>query len=219
MCFSATTSFISAGLLLTAGTYGAYKAQKNNVRFLPLLTIPLFFGIQQFFEGMVWIDLMNQQQDLAQLFAYLYLFFAFFFWPFYIPLSVCLVERKPSNKKILQALLLIGALLGFLLYSSVFFNIFPLHTTIFQHSIRYQVDLPFLLNDFGMYMYCIIIVFSLGLSSLKSARWFAALVFVGIFVSLYFYYYTFTSVWCFFSAVVSLFTFKIAYNLPKRIRN
>lgn len=50
MCFSAQASFTASGLLLLIALYAFKRAQKKNSA---LAVLPLFFSIQQAFEGIV----------------------------------------------------------------------------------------------------------------------------------------------------------------------
>ena len=61
MCFSATASIASAGVLLMMGIASLKKAmpQKN---LYPFAALPIFFGIQQACEWMVWTGFNTSNQ-------------------------------------------------------------------------------------------------------------------------------------------------------------
>src|SRR5581483_10832077 len=54
MCFSAEASFTAAAILLPAGAIGMQRAYRTERRYLPFAALPLFFGLQQLFEDLVW---------------------------------------------------------------------------------------------------------------------------------------------------------------------
>ena len=54
MCFSAEVSYAAAGILLPLGTVSIYKAYQTDRRYVAICTLPLLFGLQQLFEGLVW---------------------------------------------------------------------------------------------------------------------------------------------------------------------
>ena len=54
MCFSATASFTAAAVLLPSGVLSVYRAWRGDRRYLALSALPLLFGLQQLFDGMVW---------------------------------------------------------------------------------------------------------------------------------------------------------------------
>ena len=53
MCFSAEASFAAAAVLLPAGGVAMQRAARRNLNYLPIATLPLLFGLQQFSEGTV----------------------------------------------------------------------------------------------------------------------------------------------------------------------
>ena len=57
MYFSAEASFATSALLLPAGIYCGRRAATGPSDYLPLAAIPAVFGVQQFFEGLVWVGI------------------------------------------------------------------------------------------------------------------------------------------------------------------
>lgn len=75
MCFSAEASFGASIALLTIGTLAIRKNKDLNMRLFSC--IPILFGIQQFFEGVVWLTQANQSLTLyTQISTYIFLLFA-----------------------------------------------------------------------------------------------------------------------------------------------
>ena len=136
MCFSAEASFIAATFLGAAGLYLGYQNWNKSTFWLAIT--PLFFALQQFSEGWLWLGL-NQgtYPDFSSLFAqYVYLFFAYLFWPVWVP-SVALTA-EPVKKKAtwLKAILLLGFVI-FLFNGIDLIKSYPILAKVVGHSIRY----------------------------------------------------------------------------------
>jgi hypothetical protein len=211
MCFSATASFTTSALLLLSGSYAISKALKNDNRYLLLACIPLIFALQQAFEGIVWLNIHNDLWKMT------YLFFAYLFWPPYIPISLLAIEKNPKKKKILWGLALSGCIVGLGLYVPVILNhnilsIFPL-----EHSICYYYNV----QDERLYTLSLLYVIGMSLacfvSSEKAMRIFAILLMISYGVTFLFFKYAFTSVWCFFGAIISFFIIQIIPNLKAKV--
>lgn len=209
MCFSASASFITSGILFTIGIACLQKAGSRSLRFFACM--PLFFALQQAAEGMVWFGLTNQYAALASLGTALYLFFAYLFWPIWIPLSLFFNEKFLSRKKLLLSLIIIGICFDLLV---LLLGCCSAGSEIVGNHLQYTIPgldpyyvvlttlyctatiLPFFIAShylfwiFGMSLAC-----ALGIS--------------------YWYYYTYvTSIWCFFAALLSMLVLLIVYLYP-----
>jgi 4-hydroxybenzoate polyprenyltransferase len=132
MCFSATASFVAGGTLSAAGALALSDAK--DAKKLPLASIPLFFGIQQTIEGVVWV--IFGSAVISTLAAYTFLFFAYVFWPVFVPIATLLVETHPLRRKILQAFSALGVAIG--LYLLYFLILEPSKAHIVNQSITYD---------------------------------------------------------------------------------
>lgn len=202
MCFSASASFIASGALLSLGAVSYVSAKKEDKI---LAAIPIIFSIQQFFEGIQWVYLNSGSPSLFA--GYGFLFFAFILWPVYVPLTVFLLDKK--ERKILGWLVLAGSLVA--IYFATILSTGPLAITKVNSCISYDFAFPY--SNIITLAYLSAIVGSLCISSLRIFRYFGIVVgFLGL-VAWLFFALTFTSVWCFFAAVVSLmFFFYIKYK-------
>ncbi|BBD55635.1 DUF6629 family protein [Planktothrix agardhii] len=90
MCFSATASFTASFSLSVLGV--ATPTQTTSKKQLLLATFPLLFAIQQFFEGVVWLNLDNQSSRVYYIGIYVFLVFATAFWLIICPISVYLLS-------------------------------------------------------------------------------------------------------------------------------
>ncbi len=100
MCFSAEVSFGASAVLVTTGALTIVENKRNDQRFFAM--IPILFGIQQFFEGWVWLALQgNGHEIMGEISKYGFLIFAQLVWPVWIPLSAYKLERNVKRKRLI----------------------------------------------------------------------------------------------------------------------
>lgn len=211
MCFSPTASFVASGALTSLGAYCARQSWKTNKQSLPLAMLPLLFGVQQLFEGFVWLAINAGNEQQVTLFSYLFLFFAFGLWPFYCPFIVLSLEEPGTlRKKALLALTAAGAVLGILVYFPLVTGTTLFTTTVVNQCIAYETNRPASLKNAYTLAYFAVTVVPFLIASNKRLLGFGALLVLSIAATLAFYRFAFFSVWCFFAAWLSLY---IAYAL------
>lgn len=202
MCFSARFSFIAAGLLATIALASYRKVRNRNE--IPFASIPLAFGAQQALEGALWILLPNHADPtLILLCLYGYLGCALVFWPLFIPLALILLEHTPLRRAIMGFCLILGSTwsvvsLWHLIQKGA-------EVQIQEHHIVYT--LPGFEGMQGLYLlvlYCMIVLIPFLASSDRYVRLIGCFMGASCIVSYLVWYYYFTSVWCFFAALVSL---------------
>jgi hypothetical protein len=206
MCFSTSASFIAGGSLTILGGASLLIAKKENKI---LAAIPLLFGIQQITEGFQWLHLNAGTKSPAA--GYFFLFFALVVWPLYVPTFVYLLDEK--RRKILRWFMFLGIAVTFyfswlLLTQSIVINKI-------NACINYSFNSP--LEDPMLLVYLSAIFGSLFISSHKAFRWFGIVAFALAIISWIFFKSTFTSVWCFFEAIVSVIFFIYVYK-PKLLK-
>jgi hypothetical protein len=206
MCFSTSASFIAGGSLTILGGASLLIAKKENKI---LAAIPLLFGIQQITEGFQWLHLNAGTTSPAA--GYFFLFFALVVWPLYVPTFVYLLDEK--RRKILRWFMFLGIAVTFyfswlLLTQSIVINKI-------NACINYSFNSP--LEDPMLLVYLSAIFGSLFISSHKAFRWFGIVAFALAIISWIFFKSTFTSVWCFFEAIVSVIFFIYVYK-PKLLK-
>ena len=206
MCFSATASFVASGGLAVLGGTSLVVAKKEDKI---LAVIPFIFAIQQAFEGVQWLYIRGGSTSLFA--AYGFLFFAFFVWPIYVPVSVFLLDK--NKRGIMSLFILIGTVVA--LYFAFLIPFQPLYINRFPSCISYDFNFPLwpLINS----MYMLAIFGPFLISSHRIFRWYGTVILFLAIVSLLFFMVAFTSVWCFFAAVVSsMFLF---YCIKRRERS
>mgnify|MGYP000496965972 CR=1 FL=1 len=215
MCFSATASFTLGAVLLATGAFSTVIAAKSNTNYLFLALIPIFFGIQQNIEGIIWWQLyQNNFSTFTSFWIYLYLFFAFYFWPAYIPLCAYYLEKNPFRKKILIGFIIAGTILGSVIYGPLLLGIISAQATIAGQCIHYVVYQSTTLIWWYTISYILIVTISLLLSSAPKIKLLGMVTFIAALAAYWWYFHAFTSIWCFFSAALSIYVASIIYQLP-----
>lgn len=213
MCFSTEASFTAAFFLGAAGGL-TLKSTSSRSQFF-VAAIPLLFAIQQFSEGLIWLYLSRHigSYDLFINAERSFLTFAFLIWPIWIPLSFALIEPITWRRTLLFINLYCGLALSLL--NLTYARKEEISVQIINHSLQYVGYLP----KQGM-IYPLIVILPLFLSSLKYVWIYGLLIVIGFAFADYYYAATFTSVWCFFAAIVSLFVYKIVkdnqFSLEKK---
>ena len=213
MCFSAEASFGASAVLFGVGCLTISRVQE--IRQLPFATIPFIFSIQQFFEGLLWLALKNQEyQQWQNLGTQTFLIFAQIIWPLWVPTSILLLEKKHARIKILS----IFSGIGYLLASYLGFRIFT-HTTtatIVSHHIQYYIDFPHNNILFSGIFYFIVTIVPPFFSSIKKMSGLGIMIFISFVITLIFYSHYVISVWCFFAAIISVVVWKIIKELNRK---
>jgi len=202
MCFSTEASFSASAVL---GAMGCVMIKNCSTRSqLLLASIPFLFAIQQLSEGLLWMQLGDQNQSPHTLLnaQRVFLSFAFLIWPIWIPLSLGIIEKVSWRKWLIFVDLACGIALSLVNLSFALQQ--EVSVKIINHSIQYFGHIPP-----QTLIYPAIVLVPCFISSLKNMWMFGVLVGAGYLVAQYFYETTFVSVWCFFAAIVSLFIYKI----------
>jgi hypothetical protein len=211
MCFSAPASFIASGGLAALGGASAAVAKKEDK---VLAAIPLLFAVQQFFEGIQWLHLNAGSTSSPA--AYIFLFFAYIVWPIYVPASVFTLDKERRN--IMQWFLILGIIVC--IYSLIILITQAIQVERLNQCIAYSFTIPF--NNFFDIAYLSAVFAPLLISSREIFRWFGLVVAFLAIISWLFFALTFTSVWCFFAAIVSSMFFvyinvKDRYRIKKKV--
>ncbi|TSJ40083.1 DUF6629 family protein [Fluviicola chungangensis] len=211
MCFSASASFIAGGTLTIAGI--ASVSQVRKPIHVVFACIPLFFAIQQFCEGFVWLSLIDADfSRWHEPAKYVFLLFAQVIWPFWVPLSFLVIERNPRRQKILRYFLFAGSACSIMLAYRLLF--FSASAQIDGCHISYQMGAFYAIQITGI-LYIAAIVISPFFSSWKNALILAAVNLVSLITTELFYEAWLVSVWCFFAAVQSVWVFLVMREIRK----
>jgi hypothetical protein len=197
MCFSASVSF-AAGVSLIAFGVVTVKMVKHQSE-IPFAMIPLLFGAQQIVEGMLWLSFRFDAHMLNVVMTYLFTLFSHVLWPSYLPFAIGLIEPVVWRKKVIWGFQAIGLSLSlYLLYSIVRF---PVISEISENMVYV---LPYVRKHPAMELYLAATCIAPFFSSHNFVRLFGVLTFLLFFTALWFYTVALFSVWCFFSAILSV---------------
>lgn len=209
MCFSAQASFLAGTGLTTFGIYLLKQPHKKTDRYF--FAIPLMFGIQQLCEGVVWISQMNPELAAYNIPArYSFLFFALVVWPTWIPFSILKMETNNKKGRCLASLLGAGALISTMLAWIALTQ--GVASSISCNHIQYILDVPKYLLTPSLIWYWMATIGPFFVTNRKYMKEFGVLLLGSAIVALYFYNEWFTSVWCFFAAILSLMIYRIQKN-------
>lgn len=210
MCFSASASFTASALLIPTGIYCLKEAAVKDKTYLAIASLPLFFGVQQAFEGLVWWGFTSNNTNTIHSAALSFLFFSHFFWLFWIPGSAYSVETNQLLKKVLAIFTLVGFVYGACLYLPLLNYSDWLEIQIIDHSISYRMNFffnnqVFLPKDFSWIVYMLIVLIPLFICSNRNFNLLGVLMFISAMITYLVFSYAFISVWCFFAAIISIY--------------
>lgn len=216
MCFSAEASFGAAAVIATVGIIAYKKADTKPLRLFAL--IPILFGVQQFFEGVVWISSTNEElAGLLKFSTYGFIFFAWLIWPVYIPFALWKLEKQVVRKKILVALTLVGLVAVFIgMYSILIYGV---NATIQDCSINYKPGFKSSYPWIITIIYLTLTTLSHLVSSLSKVWILGVVNLITFFITKIYYQNYIISIWCFFAALSSLLILRIIISEKNDIKN
>ncbi len=205
MCFSAQASFTAAAILLPAGAASVYKAHRTDRRYLALSALPLLFGLQQLFEGMVWIS--GEAGNMAAVLHYslAYMFFSWLAWPVWVPVA-CYFLEPDSRRPLYLVFIILGAMLGGAQYLPYFMHQGWLMVSFLPHAIAYGGTLlsdVFVSREFTLLIYVTAVIVPLIIATKKEVRIFGFLVALVLATTSAFFQFAYISVFCFGGALMS----------------
>ena len=200
MCFSAEASFVGGVIIASIGVVTVRKV--HNPSQIIFACIPLFFGLQQITEGILWLTIPLSEFVVTQRIAtFFFLIMALVIWPSLVPVSVFHMEKLKNRKKILFVMMIAGVLLSaYYIYCLIFFNVNP---QIKGFHIQYNNDFPVSLQIISFIFYLTVTIVPLFVSSIKRTHLLGILMTLSCLVTGIFFSQYLTSVWCFFAALIS----------------
>lgn len=198
MCFSATASFMAAGVTALVGTVTLTRVE--SARALPLAAMPMIFAVQQTVEGVLWLKLEGAHVAASADLTFLFLIFAYVFWPIYTPIAVLLLETQRARKRAL--LLSAGAGLGLGAHLLWWLLTHPHAISANGHHLVYNTG--YIATVPVALAYFIGANFPLMLSSHRWIQRLGFVIFAGSAIAYLSYWAAFVSVWCFFAAAASV---------------
>jgi hypothetical protein len=200
MCFSATASFTAAAVLGAVGA--ATLAQKPDRKSLAFALIPTIFAAHQLIEGFIWLALDAGGKPPTGLIV-AYLIIAQVLWPAYMPAAVLLMERARRRPWALWVLLATGLFVSGALASVLMQHHYSVSAV--GDGLRYATEYLFEHRLLGLYL--VVTTAPLFLSRHRYVVAFGTATLLGSIVTMLAFYDASASVWCFFSALASIFVF------------
>lgn len=210
MCFSATASFTAAGVLLPMGGYCLWCCRGPRRRYWPFALIPVLFAIQQAAEGVVWRSLAAGEVTFQRVATGVYLFCALAWWPFWFPVAAAIVARAQQARCWLIPWAVLS--LGWFIAAYLPGLARPeegLAARVANHSVHYPHADQVVFGGAKRWpmtlLYCLFVG---GPLLLLGRRVYLVPIIIGclsIFVSLFFYQHAYSSMWCFFAALLSAY--------------
>ncbi|WP_353227379.1 DUF6629 family protein [Novosphingobium sp.] len=199
MCFSATASFIAAGVIGTIGV--ATLRHVREPRTLLFAAVPLLFAVHQLSEGFVWLGLEGRIGTIAlDHMAFLFMTYAQGVLPLLMPVAVVLMEPAGWRRRAIMLLVAIGAVVC--VWDLVGLVGWPSRAFVECHSIAYRNPVT---GNFAIsLLYILATCGALLLSTHRVVRWYGLLNVIGLTVVEIVREYTFASVWCFYAATLSV---------------
>jgi len=215
MCFSAGASLGAGAVLTVIGVASIKKAHHPSQ--LLFASIPLFFGVQQIAEGVLWLTLSNPDYvNTQKIFTYIYLLFAQTLWPIWVPISILLMEKNATRKNIQRVLSIIGILVG--VYFTYCLLMFTVEAKIDGQHIKYFLDYPSSMKDYSYVLYGLVIIAPPFFSHIKR-MWVLGIGIIASYVITHIFYDQYSlSVWCFFAAIISISTYVIMVEISNAER-
>jgi len=200
MCFSEAVSFATGGVLIAGGGFATYKAAALNRRYLPFALMPAMAGVQQLFEGHVWMGLNVGDPTMVWWAALGFMFFSWFMWPAWIPLSVYVLEPPESRRKRwFYIFVVVGVGLGSILFMPHLLNPDWINVSVNNRSLAYEdtMFLDYLVPRPVTYaVYLLLIVLPPLLSTYLHVRLFAVTLIVIVTAVYLFLSYAYISFFC-----------------------
>jgi len=132
-----------------------------------------------------------------------------------VPLAMLALEADPGRRKLLGALLVLGAILAPALAYGL--GAYPVSANIAGPHIQYRQDSPLPFRWVTDLIYPLVIVLPPLVASNRLVRLIGVLLLASLVLTKIFFYYYFASVWCFFAAIISVLVVLIVRASPARI--
>ena len=220
MCFSASVSFAAGSVLIPVGLY-CLQVARPSPDYLPLACVPLFFGLQQGFEGVVWSGIQAHNAIAIHAGALAFLCFSHWVWLVWPPYIALCLEPDPKRQHVCRGCLLAGALVGALLYLPLVIHPDWLSVAVRQDSLEYQARFigEAIPNVVTRLFYVLIILIPLFISSHVDIKIWGMLIAVSALISVLIFNYAFVSVWCFCAALLSLYILQVLLKTSQLPQN
>ncbi len=198
MCFSASANFIGSAVLGMIGI--ATLTEVKHRRELLFAAMPCLFALHQFTEGFVWLGLDHRLPPIVIHDAgAAFVLYAQGLLPFLLPLSVLLIEPTLVRRRRMLGFSILGALLSlYILWGLI---AYPLYISAGTDGVVYLNSVS--TTTIVAMLYVVATCGALFFSGFRVLVVLAALNLSGLLIVMLVRRYEFTSLWCFYAAMVS----------------
>ncbi|MEM8956288.1 MAG: DUF6629 family protein [Pseudomonadota bacterium] len=202
MCLSADVNFVASAVIGAVGV--ATLSHTRHPREVLFAAMPLLFALHQFTEGFVWLGLEGHIDELAfKNSSFLFVLYAQGILPFLMPLSVLLIEEVPWRRRVIGGIAAVAGIFSIYMIWGVV--AFPTECYAEHRSIVYRN--PVTENVWTLLLYVFVTCGALILSGHFVVRVFGLLNLAGLTVVMIVKAYAFSSLWCFYAAILSVFLY------------
>jgi len=199
MCFSPAGDLVGGTLVVGIGI-DAYRHLNGRVAYRTIAVLPIALGLHQIDETFVWWWLQGRVgSDVGRVAMWVYLLFALVVLPTVVPAMVFLFMPRPPHRKVLALLVVLGVVVSGVLFEALLVG--SPGVTMGAYHLSYTIGLRHGVVVIGLYIVatCGPLLAS-GFRPMELFGW-ANLVAVIVLAALC--ASGFTSLWCFYAAVVS----------------
>ena len=216
MCFSAEVSYAAGAILIPAGVVAVNRAFNKDHGYLAVAALPLFFGLQQLTEGLLWSAANQGAAERIQTFSLAYMFFSWLAWPIWVPFAAFFLE--PCGRRYLYLIFaILGAIVGAMQFIPYFVHEDWLMVKFLGSAISYEGTVLFdfiMPRELTYLAYLFVILVPLLTSSKRTLNVFGILVLIVLAITFGFFRYAYISVFCFGAALMSVYLVYIVFRSP-----
>jgi hypothetical protein len=199
MCFSPQGDLVGGAVVMAIGVDACLHLHGRR-EYRALAVVPLLLGAHQVDEAFVWWGLQGVvPRSLGTVAMWIYLVFALVLLPLAVPVLVLFLERSLRTRLRIAPFVVVGAAVAAVLGATLAAH--RPHASIGTYHIAYSIGLRDGIAVVGLYV--VATCGAMVASSSKDARWFGLANAVAVVVLARLCADGFTSLWCFYAALVS----------------
>jgi hypothetical protein len=173
----------------------------------PFAAIPFLFALQQCAEGCIWLGMPHGGSwAWQQAPVYAFLVFAQIIWPTWIPLSLYPIAHA-DRRSLLSAMTVLGLCVSLTLAWCMID--YGAHAEIIGHHVAYELPYPPLVIAVCGLLYGVVTIGPPLMTGIPRVWWLGVGIGISYLGAAICYEYFVLSVWCYFSALLSVFVYVI----------
>jgi hypothetical protein len=199
MCFSPQGDLVGGTVVVAIGIDACLHV-RGRAEYVALAALPIFFGLHQIDESLVWFWLQGHLSHAVGIVAmWFYLVFAMLLLPVAVPTMVLFLEPTRRQRWRMVPFILLGIFVATVILEAMLIGNPSAHLG--SYHVAYSISLHHGLFFVGLYI--IATCGSLLLSGLRTVVWFGVANFAVVIALAFLSADGFASLWCFYAAIVS----------------